>query len=98
MKSRIDWDLCSIVRWARKSSVTWFGSPRGSAAQIGQTYFSKMKTSLFGIRHSMYIYINARFTGGVWEGACSFCLGWNKNIEILKPTASNQAKAILICV
>lgn len=28
---------CSSVRCAAKSSVTWLGSPPGSAAQIGQT-------------------------------------------------------------
>lgn len=30
--------LCSSVRWAVKSSVTWFGSPPGKAAQMGQIW------------------------------------------------------------
>ena len=38
MKSLTDCDLCSIVKCAIKSSVTWLGSPRGKAAQTGQTY------------------------------------------------------------
>ena len=28
---------CSSVKWAAKSSVTWFGSPPGKEAQTGQT-------------------------------------------------------------
>lgn len=30
--------LCSSVRWAVKSSVTWLGSPPGKAAHIGQIW------------------------------------------------------------
>lgn len=40
--------LCSNVKWAAKSSVTWLGSPPGKAAQTGHTYQNK-SNSFFGI-------------------------------------------------
>ena len=38
-------DLCSNVRWAAKSSVTWLGSPPGDAAHTGHTY--KISTTTY---------------------------------------------------
>ena len=38
--------LCSNVKWAAKSSVTWLGSPPGKAAQTGHTYQNKSKRFL----------------------------------------------------
>jgi len=35
---------CSNSRWAAKSSTTWFGSPVGKHAQIGQTFKNKVDT------------------------------------------------------
>lgn len=67
--------LCSSVRWAAKSSVTWFGSPPGKAAHIGQIDLKK-KAHMNNSRLQWWLHKSIMNSGTkyIFSFGCSFSL------------------------